>query len=209
MTIRFLDAATYFKGDPHQVEAWEYLQKNVPQNVIEKFAEKYRKLSPVIPHLSKTGISLIKEFEGCILKAYYDPLSGGLPITIGWGSTRRRDGSLFMIGDTISQKEADDLLAYQLEKDYLPELSKIPYWKEMNDEMRGCLISFAYNLGAGFYGGNNFLTITKALRDKKWKDVPSALLLYVNPGTNVEAGLKRRRLAEGLLWTSGLSKLST
>jgi hypothetical protein len=34
-------------------------------------------------------------------------------------------------------------------------------------------------------------------------------MLYVNPGTNVEAGLKRRRLAEGLLWTSGLSKLSS
>jgi lysozyme len=28
---------------------------------------------------------LIKEFEGCRLNAYPDPLSGGLPITIGWG----------------------------------------------------------------------------------------------------------------------------
>lgn len=207
MTIRFLDAVNYFKGEAHQVEAWEYLQKNVPQNVLEAFAEKYRKTTAAVSNVPAQGISLIKEFEGCSLKAYYDPLHK-LPITIGWGSTRRRDGSSFMIGNTVTQKEADELLVHQLEKDYLPSLSKIPYWNEMNDEMRGTLLSFAYNLGAGFYNSSNFLTITKALRDKKWKDVPTALLLYVNPGTNVEAGLRRRRLAEGLMWNSGLTKIS-
>ena len=31
-------------------------------------------------------------------------------------------------------------------------------------------------------------------------DVPKALLLYVNPGSSFEAGLKRRRQAEGELW---------
>jgi lysozyme len=208
MTIRFLDAATYFKGETHQVEAWEYLQKNVSQTVLETFTEKYRKTTPVVSSIPVMGLALIKEFEGCVLKAYYDPATKSLPITIGWGSTRRRDGSSFMIGNTITQKEADDLLTHQVEKDYLPSLSKIPYWNEMNDEMKSALISFAYNLGAGFYQSNNFNTITKALKDKRWKDVPAALLLYVNPGTNVEAGLRRRRLAEGLMWNSGLTKIS-
>ena len=34
------------------------------------------------------GVALIKEFEGLHLSAYPDPKSGGLPITIGYGSTR-------------------------------------------------------------------------------------------------------------------------
>jgi lysozyme len=149
----------------------------------------------------KAGIDLIKKFEGCHLKAYPDPLSGGLPITIGWGSTRKKNGTPFKLGDTITQKEADELLIAQCESQFLPSLSKIPYWREMNDNQRGALLSFAYNLGAGFYGGNNFNTITRNLREKNWKAIPKTLEMYCNPGSNVEAGLLRRRKAEGDLWS--------
>lgn len=72
----------------------------------------------------------------------------------------------------------------------------------MNDNQRGALLSFAYNLGAGFYGSSNFNTITKVLREKKWSEVPKTLELYRNPGSNVEEGLLRRRKAEGKLWSS-------
>ena len=150
----------------------------------------------------KVGIDLIKKFEGCHLKAYPDPLSGGLPITIGWGSTRKRNGTPFKLGDTITQKEADELLIVQCESQFLPPLSKIPYWGEMNDNQRGALLSFAYNLGASFYGGSNFNTITRNLREKNWKAIPKTLEMYCNPGSNVEAGLLRRRKAEGKLWVS-------
>jgi GH24 family phage-related lysozyme (muramidase) len=152
--------------------------------------------------IPQQALDLIKEFEGFEAKAYYDPLSGGLPITIGYGSTRRRDGSRFMIGNVISQKEAEDLLSYQLETDYLPSLQKIPYWNEMNDNQRSALLSFAYNLGANFYGSAGFNTITQRLKNKEWSKVPDALMLYVNPGTNVEAGLRRRRAAESKLWST-------
>lgn len=148
------------------------------------------------------GINLIKEFEGCHLQAYPDPLSGGLPITIGWGTTRRNDGSAFKLGDKITQAQADDLLISQIEKEFLPKLSKIPYWSEMSDGKRGALLSFAYNLGANFYGSGDFNTITKRLKNKEWDKVPDALYLYRNPGSNVEAGLARRRKAEGKIWIS-------
>jgi GH24 family phage-related lysozyme (muramidase) len=62
---------------------------------------------------------------------------------------------------------------------------------------------FAYNLGAGFYGGNNFNTITKRLKNKEWDLVPDALYLYRNPGSKAEAGLARRRKAEGDAWKIG------
>ena len=148
------------------------------------------------------GLKIIKQFEGCHLEAYPDPLSGGPPITIGWGSTRDKNGNPFKLGDKISQDEADSLLMDQCRKQFIPSLRKIPFWDEMSDGQRGALLSFAYNLGAGFYGGSNFNTITKRLKNKEWDQVPEALFLYRNPGSHVEAGLAKRRKAEGELWKS-------
>ena len=202
MTIKFIDAVKNHKDLPQQNDAWAFLQASVHKEILDEFARRYRdeKVEPTLEGLPIPGIELIKKFEGCHLKAYYDPLTGGLPITIGWGSTRRKDGTSFMIGNTITQDEADDLLYFQLRREFLPALSKIPYWREMNDNQRGALLSFAYNLGAGFYGGSNFNTITRNLREKNWKAIPKTLEIYRNPGSNVEAGLLRRRKAEGDLW---------
>jgi GH24 family phage-related lysozyme (muramidase) len=129
-------------------------------------------------------------------------LTGKLPITIGWGSTRDFDGSAFKMGKVITQKYADSLLDFDLKNRFLPTLQKIPYWREMNDNQRGSLLCFAYNLGAGFYGSSDFNTITRVLKNKEWSKVPEVLKLYRNPGTNVEAGLLRRRVAEAKLWSS-------
>jgi GH24 family phage-related lysozyme (muramidase) len=41
------------------------------------------------------------------------------------------------------------------------------------------------------------------LKNKEWDLVPDALFLYRNPGSNVEAGLARRRKAEGEAWKKG------
>jgi lysozyme len=144
---------------------------------------------------------LIKEFEGCHLKAYPDPKTGGAPITIGWGTTRRPEGSGFILGQFITQQQADEYLMYDVEHRFLPALQKIPYWSEMNDNQRGALLSFAYNLGAGFYNGSGFNTISRNLREKNWEAIPKTLEMYRNPGSNVEKGLLRRRIAEGVLWT--------
>lgn len=153
--------------------------------------------------LPKAGVELIKRFEGCHLKAYPDPLTGGRPYTIGWGSTRKKNGTPFELGETITQKEADELLEHQLLTSYLPPLARIPHFNEMSEEQVGALLSFAYNLGANFYGSDGFETISRRLRNKEWNLIPEALLLYRNPGTNVEAGLRRRRVAEGALWSLG------
>ena len=82
----------------------------------------------------------------------------------------------------------------------------IPYWAEMHADQRCALISFAWNLGQNFYGdSDDFRTISRCLRDRAWNDVPAALLLYCNPGSSVEAGLRRRRQAEADLWRQGLA----
>jgi GH24 family phage-related lysozyme (muramidase) len=72
----------------------------------------------------------------------------------------------------------------------------------MNDNQRGALLSFAYNLGARFYGGLTSILLHGVLKNKEWDKVPDALYLYRNPGTKVEKGLARRRTAEGKLWST-------
>jgi lysozyme len=212
----------YDEKNPNHVKAVQWLEDNLPVTYLEDnvdWAEIYRgkkgnaapassapsAAAPVVggDDMPMMGLKLIKEFEGCHLKAYPDPLSGGLPITIGWGSTRKKDGSAFHMGDTLTQAEADELLIEQCKREFLPALRKIPHWNEMSDGKRGALLSFAYNLGAGFYGSGDFNTITKRLKNKEWDLVPDALYLYRNPGSNVEAGLARRRKAEGEAWKKG------
>jgi len=204
VTIKFIDAAKNHKDLEHQNRAWAFLQASVHKEILDEFARIYRnqKIEPTLDGLPLQGVALIKEFENCHLKAYYDPRTGGLPITIGWGSTRRKDGTRFMIGNKITQEEADDLFYYQLRREFIPALQKIPYWSEMNDNQRGVLLCFAYNLGEDFYGHPDFNTITRVLKNKEWDKVPEALKLYRNPGSNVEAGLFRRRKAEGKLWST-------
>ena len=208
----------YDEKNPNHVKAVQWLEDNLPIKYLEdnvEWAETFRgKKTSAAPapaaaapvtggDVPMMGIKLIKEFEGCHLKAYPDPLTGNLPITIGWGSTRKKDGSHFKMGDTLTQAEADALLIEQCKNEFLPALRKVPHWNEMSDGKRGALLSFAYNLGAGFYGGSNFNTITKRLKNKEWDLVPDALYLYRNPGSNVEAGLARRRKAEGEAWKKG------
>jgi GH24 family phage-related lysozyme (muramidase) len=156
--------------------------------------------------IPKSGIELIKRFEGCKLTSYPDPKTGGAPWTIGWGNTKGADGKPIQPGTTITAAQADTLLVDSLAREFWPAVQKLPYFADMTDEQRGALLSFTFNLGAGFYGSNGFTTISRYLKSKDWDRVPEALVLYRNPGSNVEEGLKRRRVAEGALWSSGLQK---
>jgi flagellum-specific peptidoglycan hydrolase FlgJ len=42
MTIKFVDAAQFYKAEEQQINAWNYLQENVSSEILEKFAEIYR-----------------------------------------------------------------------------------------------------------------------------------------------------------------------
>jgi len=147
------------------------------------------------------GVELIKLWEGLELEAYPDPATKGPPITIGYGCTRYDNGSAIKLGDKITKAEAESMLIKQLLRDFLPSLQKIPYWREMSPNQKGAILSYAWNMGAGFVGDtDNFGTINRELSNKKWSAVPDALMLYVKGGGRVMLGLKRRRYAEALLW---------
>lgn len=208
----------YYKGEPHQDRAIAFLEGRISKADLEIFASIYSPkpedtASVAVP---QCGVDLIKEFEGLhrlasdgLVYAYADALHGWAVPTIGYGTTRYADGSRVAQGDSITQEEAEALLRVQLDSDYLPGLRKIPHFDSWAPEMVGAMLSFAYNLGAGFYNpeADGFRTISRCLRDQRYADVPKALELYRNPGTSVERGLLRRRQAEGALWAEGLKAL--
>ena len=152
---------------------------------------------PASGNVPPAAIKIVKNYEGLRLNAYDD----GVGVwTIGYGTTRYPNGQPVQRGDTISNADAERYLANDI-GGYAKQLaSSVPYWNAMNGNQRSALISFAYNLGPGFYGSSGFETISAALRDRRWTDVPGAMLLYSMPGTNVHAGLLARRQAEGQLW---------
>lgn len=197
----------YSRSLPHQLAAISELEQDLVQNGYEVAMRRDR---PWFKTWSQDGkqtdisaaLKIISSFEGVRLSAYPDPGTGGDPWTIGFGNTRYPDGRAVRRGDQITRAEADMMLRHEIDRVAAVLGRQIPYWAEMSDGQKCALISFAYNCGTGFFGTSGFGTISRCLQDKRWSDVPKALLLYVNPGSNVEAGLRRRRIEEGRLWAS-------
>lgn len=203
--VKLSDLFRYYKALPHQMAAIVELEA-----VLLKVApDAFNREQPWFKAWSQDGkqqdlgaaLKLIQDFEGCHLDAYLCPAQRW---TIGWGNTRYQDGRPVKQGDSINRIEADMLLRQEVDRIAAKLIKDVPAWREMNDNQRSALVSFAYNLGAAFYGAVGFETISKRLKEKDWQRVPEAMMLYRNPGSNFEAGLKRRREDEGKLWREGL-----
>jgi|694.fasta_scaffold06243_20 GH24 family phage-related lysozyme (muramidase) len=187
--------------NPNHKKAADLLQKHAAQvmNDGAEWVKVFRGATGDTTYLDKAA-EIIAEFEGYRGQPYKCPAGVW---TIGYGTTYYPNGTLVNSSDaSISKAKAEELLNYHIENAIVPILSRsIPTWGVMNGNQKAAIVSFAYNLGSHFYGGAGFNTITKALSKKEnWSQVPAALRLYVNPGTTFEAGLRRRRQAEGELW---------
>jgi len=197
----------FSRGLPHQLAAISQLEEDIATN---GYAAAMRRDREWFKTWSQDGkqadlgraLQMIKTFEGVRLSAYPDPGTGGEPWTIGYGNTRYPDGRPVRRGDKINMVEADMMLRQEVDRVAAVLGRQVPFWAEMSDGQKCALVSFAYNCGTGFYGASGFNTISRALREKRWDDVPAAMMLYINPGTSVEVGLRRRRTEEGKLWAS-------
>ena len=192
-------------ANPDHVAAADLLQKHAAHlmNDNAEWVRTFRGGSSDGSYL-ETASKLIEEFEGFRATPYKCPAGVW---TIGFGSTYYPDGALVWPTDRpVSREKASEYLKHHIDHAVVPVLEQtIPTWGLMNGNQKAAIVSFAYNLGSHFYGGENFNTITKALSTKgNWGQVPNALMLYINPGSSFEAGLKRRRKAEGELWTRAM-----
>ena len=207
--ISLPDFFKYFDpNNANQLEAVVLLESMMPDSLLQdepkpsSWVLKYREKPEVPPSVvPKQCLDIIAEFEGFRSSPYLCP--AGIP-TIAYGATYYPDGRKVQMSDPpVGQEKGREMLAWMVEKDFWNVLKvTVPYWDQMNDNQKSAITSFAYNLGAHFYGSPGFNTVSACLRDRAWGEVPSALMLYVNPGSAFEAGLRRRRETEGQLWNS-------
>ncbi len=96
-----------------------------------------------INKIGKEGLSLIKKWEGCKLKAYV--CSAGVN-TIGFGNTFYQDGTKVKLGDVITQFQADKLLLDTLVRfeQYVDSMTT----DSVNQYQFDALVSFCYNVGS-------------------------------------------------------------
>ncbi len=139
---------------------------------------------------SQNGIDLIKDFEGCKLKAYKCPAGVW---TIGFGNTFYLDGSKVFMGQKISQAEADMLLLKLLPKyeGVVDRNIKVI----LNQNQYDSLVSFCWNCGSS---DSLFRLVNQKAADEiiyKWWSTH-----YIMGGGKVLAGLVRRRRVEADLF---------
>ena len=190
---------------PHQQAAWNYAWDLLSLEEQQEFLSKFRSDPAPKPTLAwEPAAKLIREFEGFEANAYVCPAG---VVTIGWGFTKWNDRPV-RLGETISREVADAMLSDLIESKIVPALAQtVPGWKTLPPNRQNALVSFAYNVGWHFCGSSDFVTISRALREENYDAVPAALMLYINPGTPSEHGLRRRRSAESKLW--GISQKAT
>lgn len=142
-------------------------------------------------HVNEAGLKLLKEFEGCNLKAYPDPGTGADPWTIGWGHT----GAEVHPGMSITQQRADELLKQDIEtfERAVYNFVQVP----MTENQFSALVCFAYNVG-GWRGS----TLFRLVRARKMHEAADEFPKWCHAGGKVLNGLVRRRAAERDLFLS-------
>lgn len=135
------------------------------------------------------AIKLIKEFEGCRLVAYLDPV--GIP-TIGYGTTKN-----VKIGMKVTKAEAEMLLMDDLNRERVPAVKKMVKVACTNNELCA-LVSFCYNVGVGALQKSTLLKKLNA--NKSDEEVANEFLKWTKAKGKVLKGLVRRRQAERKLF---------
>lgn len=147
--------------------------------------------------IGEAGLALIKNFEGCRLKAY-KPVPTEQYWTIGWGHY----GPDVREGQTVTQAEADALLAADCQRfaDAVDNPKNCPLTAQLNANQRDALISFAFNCGAG--------CLQTLCRGRTLPRIREAMALYNKSGGKVLKGLERRRAAEQALFDTPAAEVS-
>lgn len=134
------------------------------------------------------AIHLICSNEGCVLHTYYDSVGVA---TIGFGHT----GDDVTEGMQITQAQAQALLEQDLAKfeDGVDNLLT----GDTSDNEFGAMVSFAYNVGLGNFGGSSVL---RRHNQGDKAGAADAFLMWNRAGGQVLDGLTRRRGEERALY---------
>jgi len=137
--------------------------------------------------INDAGLALIKQFEGCELRAYRDPVG---VLTIGYGHT----GPDVTPGMTITQDQADALLRKDVARF---EKAVAGMAKAATDNQFDALVSFAYNLGEEALRRS---TLLRKHNEGDYAGAKAEFARWVNAGGKKLNGLVKRRASEAALY---------
>ena len=163
-----------------------------PNLIGKTTVEKLLQFKPKQRQVNQAGINLIKEFEGFRRNAYLCPANKP---TIGYGNTFYPDGRKVKFGDTISPKEAEELLQITVDNfdKECDRLITVP----VNDNQFSALVSFTFNVGVTAFRGS---TLLRVLNQGNYQEAANQFLKWNKVGNRVVEGLIRRRQAERKLF---------
>ena len=143
--------------------------------------------------LNKAGADLIKEFEGCKLKAYQ---CSAKKWTIGYGNTFFEDGTPVVAGNAITQQKAEQLFEI-IANEFADKVDKV-VTANVSENQFGALVSFAYNCGIANLQKSTLLKKVNA--NPNDQSIKAEFAKWNKAGGKVLAGLTRRREAESNLY---------
>lgn len=138
---------------------------------------------------------LVKQFEGCSLKAYKCP--AGI-WTIGYGNTQYENGKAVKEGEVITLDRAEQLLEVILIK-FVQQVGELVNSK-VNQNQKDALTDFAYNCGVGNLRSSTLLKKVNA--DPNDKTIRAEFEKWTRANGKVLNGLVKRRTAEANLYFS-------
>lgn len=141
---------------------------------------------------SSNGIELIKQFEGCRLKAY-KAVPSERYYTIGYGHY-----GIDVTKDMVIDQDTAEKYLYRDLAKFESAVNNLNM--SLSQNMFDALVSFTYNCGAG-----NLETL---VRHRTLSQIADALLLYNKSGGRVLKGLTNRRKAERTLFLKGYKSAS-
>lgn len=143
--------------------------------------------------ITPAGVSLVKEFEGCELRAYRDPV--GI-LTIGYGYTNNAGfGPGVRAGDVWTEEQAEAMLVEGLDR--FGARIKPLLKREATPHQYSAMVSLAYNIGVGAFSKS---TCLKRFNAGDIAGAAEALTWFNKAGGRVLRGLVRRREAERALF---------
>lgn len=145
--------------------------------------------------VSPEGIALIKEFEGFSAKAYPDPGTGNLPITIGYGSTTDEQGRPIARDAVWTRERAEARLAAHV-AEFAHGVANLVDNKATQSQF-DALVSWTYNIGTGAAAKSTLIRLHRA---GEYTAAANEFAKWVRAGGRVLPGLVRRREAEADLY---------
>lgn len=143
---------------------------------------------------------LIMDFEGFVANPYFDPATGGEPITIGYGTTIYSNGKKVTMKDpAISITEAMNQLQFYINRIITPVI-KANVKQPLNANQIEALESFIYNLGPTNFKSSTLLK--KININPNDPSIANEFRKWNKANSKVMAGLTRRREAEAKLYFS-------